>query len=49
VGALVNGVPLVVMERGKPRREVMDHMRITDLDVEIAARAARVPSMDQVE
>jgi uncharacterized membrane protein YcaP (DUF421 family) len=49
VGALVDGVPLVLLDRGKARREVMDHMRITDLDLEIAARAARVPSTDQVE
>jgi len=49
VGALVDGVPLVLLDRGKARREVMDHMRITDLDLEIAARAARVPSTDQVD
>jgi len=49
VGALVDGVPLVLLDRGKARREVMDHMRITDLDLEIAARAARMPSTDQVE
>jgi uncharacterized membrane protein YcaP (DUF421 family) len=49
VGALVDGVPLVVLDKGKPRQEVMDHMRITDLDVAIASRAARVPSTDQVE
>jgi uncharacterized membrane protein YcaP (DUF421 family) len=49
VGALVDGVPLVLLDRGKARREVMDHMRITDLDLEIAARAARVPSADQVD
>ncbi|WP_109484348.1 DUF421 domain-containing protein [Occallatibacter savannae] len=49
VGALVDGVPLVLVDRGQSRKEVMDHMRITDLDVDIATRAARVPSRDQVE
>lgn len=49
VGAVVDGVPLVVLDKGKARREVMDHMRITDLDIEIAARSAQVPSTDQVE
>ncbi len=49
VGALVDGVPLVVLDKGKPRKEVMDHMRITDLDIEIAARSAQLPSTDQVE
>jgi uncharacterized membrane protein YcaP (DUF421 family) len=49
VGALVDGVPLLLLDRGKARREVMEHMRITDLDLEIAARAARVPSTDQVD
>jgi uncharacterized membrane protein YcaP (DUF421 family) len=49
IGALVDGVPLVVLDKGKPRREVMDHMRITDLDLQIASRGAQVPSMDQVD
>jgi uncharacterized membrane protein YcaP (DUF421 family) len=49
VGALVDGVPLVVLDKGKPREEVMGNMRITDLDIEIASRAARVPTTDQVE
>src|SRR3954447_2480623 len=49
IGALVDGVPLVLLDKGKARREVMDHMRITDLDIEIAARAARVPNTVQVE
>jgi uncharacterized membrane protein YcaP (DUF421 family) len=49
IGALVDGVPLVVMDRGKPRDEVMDHMRVTPLDLEIAARSAQVPTVDQVE
>ena len=37
---LVDGVPLVVVDRGKLRREVMDHMRITDLDLEIKPRGS---------
>jgi uncharacterized membrane protein YcaP (DUF421 family) len=49
IGALVDGVPVVVLERGRAREEVMDHMRVTPLDLEIAARSARVPSTDHVE
>jgi uncharacterized membrane protein YcaP (DUF421 family) len=49
IGALVDGVPLVLLDKGKARRELMDHMRITDLDIEIAARAAGVTNTAQVE
>lgn len=49
LGALVDGVPLVVLDNGVARRDVMNQMRITDLDLEIAARSAQVPNTEQVE
>ena len=45
----MDAVPLVVLDKGMARRDVMNQMRITDLDLEIAARSAQVPNTEQVE
>lgn len=49
IGALVDGSPIVILDKGKPREEVMKLMRLRDLDIEIAARNAQVPSTDQID
>lgn len=50
VERFVDGIPVVIVDRGRPRREVMDKERIDELDILEAARASHgLERMDQVK
>lgn len=49
IGAVVDGVPIVLLDKGKPREEVMRNMRLREMDVEIAARGSQLESTDKVD
>jgi len=49
VGAIVHGLPLVVLQNGQWQREVMRKMRLQEADVMAAARAQGLRTMDQIK
>jgi uncharacterized membrane protein YcaP (DUF421 family) len=49
IGAIVDGTPLVVLKSGKWQTEVMEKMRLQDMDVMAAARTKGVKSLDQIK
>lgn len=49
VGRIVDGTPLVLLEKGRWHTETMGHMRIEDQDVMAAARDQSVQRLDQIE
>ncbi len=48
-GALVDGTPLVVLEKGQWQIEAMSRMRVTDDDVMAAARTKGVKTLDEIK
>jgi uncharacterized membrane protein YcaP (DUF421 family) len=48
-GRIVDGTPLVLLEKGRWHLETMRKMRIQDQDVMAAARSEGVGRLDQVE
>ncbi len=48
-GALVDGTPLVLLENGQWRSEVMERMRLQDTDVMAAARTKGVSALEDIE
>jgi uncharacterized membrane protein YcaP (DUF421 family) len=49
VGALLDGTPLVLLERGRWQTEVMDRMKLQDTDVMNSARTKGIKSLDEIE
>jgi uncharacterized membrane protein YcaP (DUF421 family) len=49
LGAIVDGTPLVVLERDQWHTEVMQKMRLADDDVMAAARVKGVKTLDQIK
>ncbi len=49
VGAIVDGTPLVVLEHGQWREEVMRGMRLDENDIMAAARGKGVRTLEDVE
>ena len=49
LGQIVDGVPLVLLEKGRWQTEVMQRMRIADDDVMAAARTKGVKTLDQIK
>ena len=50
IGKLVNGVPLIVVEDGRPLRDRMDKSRLSDDDVlEEARRSQGIERMEQIK
>jgi uncharacterized membrane protein YcaP (DUF421 family) len=47
-GAIIDGTPLVMLQDGKWRTEVMDSMRVADDDVMAAARTKGVKSLSAI-
>lgn len=48
-GALVDGTPLVVLDKGKWQTEIMIKMRVADEDVMAAARTKGIKTLDQIK
>ena len=48
-GAIVDGTPLVVLEKGQWHVEAMDKMRVTDEDVMAAARTKGMKNLDGIK
>lgn len=48
-GKIAQGTPLVVLKNGEWQAEVMEKMRLQDMDVMAAARAKGVKTLDQVK
>ena len=49
IGAIVDGTPLVLLKRGEWQTEVMQKMRLQDMDVMAAARTKGVKSLDGIK
>jgi uncharacterized membrane protein YcaP (DUF421 family) len=49
VGRVVDGTPLVLLEKGRWRADTMRHMRIEDQDVMAAARGRNIERLDQID
>ncbi|WP_213806003.1 YetF domain-containing protein [Granulicella sp. dw_53] len=49
LGAVVDGVPLVLRERGEWKEDVMRKMRMAPEDVAAAGRAKGIRSIDQID
>lgn len=49
VGRIVDGTPLVLLEKGNWRHKTMRKMRVQEQDVMASARQQGVPSLDQVD
>lgn len=49
IGRIVDGTPLVLLEKGHWRTETMRKMRINDQDVMAAARERNIRRLDQIE
>lgn len=49
VGRIVDGTPLVLLERGNWRYKTMRKMRVQEQDVMASARQQGVPSLDQID
>jgi len=47
-GAVVEGVPLVLLERGKWRTDIMRKMKIQETDVMAAGRVKGAKSFDEI-
>jgi uncharacterized membrane protein YcaP (DUF421 family) len=48
-GLLVDGTPLVILKDGEWQSEVMDKMRLQDMDVMAAARTKGVKTLDKIK
>ena len=48
-GALVDGTPLVVLEKGQWQTEAMSKMRVADNDVMAAARTKGIKTLDEIK
>lgn len=48
-GAIIDGTPLVLLERGEWQTEVMGRMRLQDTDVMASARTKNIGTLDEVE
>jgi uncharacterized membrane protein YcaP (DUF421 family) len=48
-GAVIDGTPLLVLNRGQWQSEVMNRMRVDDNDVMAAARSKGVKALDQIK
>jgi len=49
LGAIVDGTPLVVLEKGQWQTEVMKKMRVADEDVMAAARTKSIKTLDEIK
>ena len=49
LGAIVDGTPLVILEKGRWQAEIMSMMRVADDDVMAAARLKGVKSLDGIK
>ncbi|HEY0760014.1 MAG TPA: YetF domain-containing protein [Acidisarcina sp.] len=49
IGAVVDGAPLVLLEDGQWRKQVMDRMRVDDTDVMAAARVKGVRDLTGIK
>jgi uncharacterized membrane protein YcaP (DUF421 family) len=49
LGTILDGTPLVIVENGKPRPEVVRGMQLRPEDIEAAARSANVTSVDDID
>ncbi len=49
IGAVLDGVPLVIIKNGEWQKEVVHGMKLRREDVEAAARASGVKSIDDVD
>lgn len=49
IGAILDGTPLVIIKGGEWQPEVVAGMRLRREDVEAAARAAQVTSVDEID
>ena len=49
VGAIVDGTPIVLLERGEWQTEMMGRMRLQDTDIMAAARTKNIGSLDEIE
>jgi len=49
LGALIDGVPLVLVRRGRVERDVLHRMRISDSDLKAAARLKGLRSLEDVD
>ena len=49
LGAVVDGTPLVVLEKGRWQTEIMSKMRVADEDVMAAARTKGIKTLDQIK
>jgi uncharacterized membrane protein YcaP (DUF421 family) len=47
-GAILEGIPLILMEKGQWRTDIKHNMKIQDMDVMAAARVKGVKSFDQI-
>ncbi|MBV8809891.1 MAG: DUF421 domain-containing protein [Acidobacteriaceae bacterium] len=48
-GAFVDGTPLVLLKNGRWQHEVMERMRLNDMDVMAAARTKAVKQLSQIK
>lgn len=49
IGALVDGTPLMLIDRGEWQTEIMGRMRLQDTDIMAAARTKNIGSLDDIE
>jgi uncharacterized membrane protein YcaP (DUF421 family) len=49
LGTILDGTPLVIIENGKPKPEVVRGMQLRPEDIEAAARSVNVTSVDDID
>lgn len=49
VGAILDGTPLVLLDRGEWQTEVMGRMRLQDTDIMAVARTKNIESLDEIK